>query len=79
MTNKEEMLIIFMEECAEASIEASKIMRFNKGPDLLESEIGDIMCMIKLLAESGEIDMDAVELCADVKREKLKKWSDLDL
>jgi len=77
MNTKEEMLVIFMEECAEASVEASKIMRFDKGYDLLESEIGDIMCMVKLLAEQKIIDMDSVELCADAKRRKLNTWSNL--
>lgn len=79
MNKKEELLIIFMEECAEAAIEASKIMRFGKGNELLESEVGDLTCMIQLLEESGMIDMANVQACADAKREKLKKWSDLNV
>ena len=41
MTNideKEELLVIFMEECAEASVEASKIIRFGQN----DGEIGKI-------------------------------------
>ena len=52
MTKDEELLVIFMEECAEATIEASKIIRFGKGAELLESEIGDITCMIQLMEEA---------------------------
>jgi hypothetical protein len=78
MDQKQELLTIFMEECAEASIEASKIIRFNKGYQLLESEIGDVMCMIQMIEEAGMISMASVLACADAKREKLKQWSNLD-
>lgn len=79
MNTTEELLVIFMEECSEAAIEASKIIRFGKGTERLESEIGDLVCMIKLLEEQGMIDMKNVEYCADAKREKLKKWSNLNV
>ena len=78
MTKDEELLVIFMEECAEATIEASKIIRFGKGAELLESEIGEITCMIQLMEEAQLIRKDNVLACADAQREKLKKWSNLD-
>ena len=79
MQKDQEMLVIFMEECSEAAIEASKILRFGKGSTLLESEIGDLTCMIQLLEEQGVIDMNNVLACADAKRNKLKTWSNLDV
>lgn len=79
MNTTEELLVIFMEECNEAAIEASKIIRFGKGTERLESEVGDVICMIKLLEEQGMIDMTNVQYCADAKREKLKKWSTLNV
>lgn len=79
MQKDQEMLVIFMEECSEAAIEASKILRFGKGTTLLESEIGDLTCMIQLLEEQGVIDMNNVLACADAKRNKLKTWSNLDV
>ena len=77
MTEEQELLVIFMEEVAEAAVEASKLLRFGKSN--LETEIGDVMCMITLLEEQGYIDMRTVMMCADAKREKLKKWSNLNV
>jgi NTP pyrophosphatase (non-canonical NTP hydrolase) len=78
---KDELLTIFMEECAEATVEASKLIRF--GSDTfcdvykMEAEIGDLLCMVSLLDEYGIINLNEVERHKKVKREKLKKWSDL--
>lgn len=76
-----ELLTIFMEECAEGQIEASKLIRFGSDTATnvhkLEVEVGDIMCMIQLLAEYDLISMNEVEMHIDAKREKLKKWSSL--
>ena len=80
MDKTQELLTILMEECAEVSIEASKIIRFGYSKSSsLESEVGDLYCMIKLLEENQLVNMDNVKLCADAKREKLKKWSNLDV
>lgn len=76
----DELLVILMEECAEVAVEASKIIRFGyEKSGSLESEVGDLMCMVNLLQEHGLIDWDNVNACADAKREKLKKWSNLNL
>ena len=79
MNKDEELLVIFMEECAEASVEASKIIRFDAGFDKLESELGDIYCMIEILIKKGYIKKEALELCSQAKNLKLQKWSNIEL
>lgn len=74
---KQELLTIFMEECAEASIEASKIIRFDHDTQRLESEIGDLMCMLNIMHEADMFSWNNVDACAEAKLEKLKQWSDL--
>ena len=79
---KEELLVIFMEECAEASVEASKVIRFGRNDEEVGSlarEIGDLMCMINLLEEYGLINRSQINQYALAKKEKLKKWSNLNL
>lgn len=81
MDEKKELLTIFMEECAEATVEASKLIRF--GSDTfgdvhkMEVEVGDLLCMIDLLNEYGIINTLEVEVHKRNKREKLKQWSNL--
>lgn len=83
MENREklEILTITMEECAEVVKECSKIQRFGLNPkqNMLELEIGDLMCMIGILEENGMIDMDQVTIAAKSKRNKLKQWSNLNV
>ena len=51
MNIKNEILTILMEECAETSIECSKVIRFNiDNTERLEKELGDVLMMIKLLS-----------------------------
>ena len=79
---KEELLVIFMEECAEASVEASKVIRFGQNDEEVGSlarEVGDLMCMINLLEEYGLINRSQINQYALAKKEKLKKWSNLNL
>lgn len=79
---KEELLVIFMEECAEASVEASKVIRFGRNDEEVGSlarEVGDLMCMINLLEEYGLINRNQINQYALAKREKLKKWSNLNV
>ena len=79
---KEELLVIFMEECAEASVEASKVIRFGRNDEEVGSlarEVGDLMCMINLLEEYGLINRNQINKYALAKKEKLKKWSNLNL
>jgi len=78
MNRMQEILVVTMEECSEVAIEASKIVRFGyEKSDSLESEIGDLYCMIKILEEEGMINMENVKLCAQAKRNKLKQWSNI--
>lgn len=79
MNQQEEALVILMEECSEVSVEASKILRFGNEYTKLENEIGDLMFMVGYLVEKGLIDLDRIEKHAENKREKLRKWSNLDL
>ncbi len=79
---KEELLVIFMEECAEASVEASKVIRFGQNDEEIGSlvkEVGDLVCMINLLEEYGLINRNEITQYALAKKEKLKKWSNLNL
>ena len=79
---KEELLVIFMEECAEATVEASKIIRFGRNDEEIGSlarEVGDLVCMINLLEEYGMINKSQINQYALAKKEKLKKWSNLNL
>ena len=81
MNQKEELLVILMEECAEVQQEASKLIRFGSETwaDVLnfEKEIGDLLCMIDLCHKQGLISEDSIIQAAEAKREKLKRWSNL--
>ncbi len=76
-----EMLTITMEEAAEVIKECAKIQRFGlqNNKEKLENEIGDLGCMFDILAERGIIDLDKATDAAKRKRDKLRKWSDLDV
>jgi hypothetical protein len=78
----EELMVITAEECNEVAIECSKVIRFanqdGRQPPL-EREFGDLMCMYELVVEAGLIDPEMVAMAAAAKREKLKKWSDLNV
>jgi len=78
---QQELLTIVMEECAEVTVECSKIKRFGLKDNVtnLEKEIGDLMCMVMLLEEAKLIDIKSVEKAIANKRAKLKKWSNLDV
>ena len=72
-----EALVIFMEECGECIQEASKMIRFNGTSTFLEKEICDVLCLIKILEDEGIISMDNMEANINMKREKLKEYSQL--
>lgn len=91
MTDKEtELLTITLEECAEVVQAISKVFRFGwdsyhpatpdkTNKDHLEEEVGDLLCMIDILERKGVINIDNVHAANLNKREKLSKWSKLDL
>jgi NTP pyrophosphatase (non-canonical NTP hydrolase) len=80
-----ETLLIMQEECAEVIQAVSKIFRF--GPENfkpgkpltntehLETELGDLLCMIEILYDQGMIKAEAIEQAMQNKREKLKIYS----
>ena len=77
---RDELMVILMEECSEVAIEAAKMIRFGyDNNQKLESEVGDLMCMLNLLHEWDLISWNNVDACAEAKREKLKTWSNLTL
>ena len=82
MNKIEELMVIMAEECSEVAVECAKVIRFanqeGRQPQL-EREVGDLMCMYELAVEAGLIDPAMVAVAAEAKREKLKKWSNLDV
>lgn len=84
-SNKEIMLIA-QEECAEVTQAISKVFRFGMdaehngrtNKDRLEEEMGDLICMFQLMEERGLIDWTRVSVAAQMKREKLKTWSNIE-
>lgn len=84
--NKEIMLIT-QEECAEVTQAISKVFRFGldgfyKGisnKEHLEEELGDLMCMIELLIDSGVVSESAVMTAKAEKMNKLSQWSNIEV
>ena len=82
-----ETLLITQEECAEVTQAISKVFRFGMDAQYpagaptnkqrLEEELGDLQAMILILSQKGIINMKAIELAAEAKVEKLKKWSNI--
>ena len=78
-------MCITMEECGELTQRCSKIMRKYETLDLIEEEqrvklveeLGDVFCMMELMVEHNITDWIELQERADVKLEKLKKWSTL--
>lgn len=80
-----EILLITQEECAEVSQAISKVFRFGfedchpvtkiNNREHLEEELGDLMCMIDLLIDSGVVSESAVMTAKHEKMMKLEKWS----
>lgn len=87
MDEKEkEILVIAQEECAEVIQEISKIFRFGITEvhkdgmlhrEKLETEVGDLLCMIDLMVKHGIIDSANVASAKTEKLLKLEKWSDI--
>jgi NTP pyrophosphatase (non-canonical NTP hydrolase) len=81
----QQLMTITMEECGELTQRCSKIMRKYETLDLIEEEqrvklveeLGDVFCMMELMVEHNITDWIELQDRADVKVEKLKKWSTL--
>ena len=79
MNELEELMVVTMEEWGELIQACSKAIRRDKYYDnkkILE-EVGDVMCMVELMHEFDLFSWDDVDARVEVKREKLKKWSNL--
>ena len=83
-----EAFVILQEECAEVIQSVSKTFRFGldsrheDGPtkkEELESEIGDLLCIIDILVQKAILSDSNINAAKINKREKLKRWSNLDL
>lgn len=82
-----EILLITQEECAEVTQAISKIFRFGmedshpstkiSNREHLEEEVGDLMCMIDLLIDSGMVSESAVMTAKAEKMNKLMTWSNI--
>lgn len=79
-----EILIIAQEECAEVIQEISKIFRFGIDElhkdgmvhrNKLETELGDLLCMIDLMTESSLVSQENINIAKEEKKVKLKRWS----
>ena len=80
MDNKlQELLTITMEECGELIQACSKAIRCDQyyDNDNLLEEIGDVQCMIELIHDYDLVSWEDVNVRMKVKKEKLKKWSNL--
>jgi NTP pyrophosphatase (non-canonical NTP hydrolase) len=80
-----EALALLQEECAEVIVEVSKCNRFGLDSvhyktnlthsTMLETEVGDVLCLVDFLIEKGLLDTDRLNKAKEAKKEKLKKWS----
>ncbi len=86
MNRLEEILVILSEECAEVSQAAIKCVRFGMdsisflnpdGPsnkEKLETELGDLLAMFKLLIEENGLSEENVMKAAEAKLVKVEKF-----
>lgn len=81
MTAQHEILQLLQEECAEVIQAASKCIRFGEKDNTyqLEKEIGDLFCILEIMHEYDMFSYTTVEQYILEKKEKLKKYSNLDL
>jgi NTP pyrophosphatase (non-canonical NTP hydrolase) len=83
----QEILDILQEECAEVIVEVSKCRRFGTDSlhyktgithrEMLEQEIGDVLCMIELLHQEGILSEEGLMAAKQKKEEKLRKYSNI--
>jgi len=81
----QQLMIITAEECGELTQRCSKIVRKYSTSDQIEEdqraklleEAGDVLCMIELMVENGILTNEQLGDRVNVKRHKLKIWSDL--
>ena len=86
---QQQLFVIMMEECGELIQQCSKYLRqpndihgsqkyrLEDNHKKLIEEIGDVYTMIELMHEFDLFSWSEIEKRVEVKREKLKQWSDL--
>lgn len=89
MDHRQHLLLKLMEECAEVSQRASKQMQFGRdeyqpnqaipwtNSERLRDEINDLLAVVKMLEEVGEIpkfDLKDFDKHLDMKRGKIRKY-----
>ncbi len=81
MNAEHEVLQLLQEECAEVIQAASKCIRFGEKDNTyqLEKEIGDLFCILEIMHDYDMFSYTTVEQYIIEKREKLRKYSNLDL
>ena len=81
MNAQHEVLQLLQEECAEVIQAASKCIRFGEKDNTyqLEKEIGDLFCILEIMHDYDMFSYTTVEQYIIEKREKLRKYSNLDL
>ena len=75
----QELLTITMEECGELIQACSKAIRcdnYYDNENLIE-EVGDVMYMLELIQGYDLVSYSEMDDRAIIKKEKLKKWSNL--
>jgi hypothetical protein len=82
-----ELLVILMEECAEVTQAASKLLRFGKEnhPDsglsnslVLATEVGDLEAIMSMIEEAHLVDRETVGNAAMQKRVRLAHFMQTD-
>ena len=75
----QELMTITMEECGELIQQCSKDIRCDdyRDNEKLIEEVGDVMCMMELMHEYDLISWEDVYERVEVKKKKLKRWSNL--
>jgi len=86
VSRKKELFSVLQEECGEVVQAVSKITRFGEDScnpkdrkkitniKKLESELGDILGVLKLLIEEGHVDGENIMKCAENKIKKLEEF-----
>ena len=75
----QEILDILQEECGELIVQVSKVRRFGleENRAKLTQECADVLTMISLLEQHEVFKYETLELACQMKREKLKQWSNI--
>ena len=83
---QKEVLVITQEEAAEVIQEISKVFRFGIDDrhrdgmthrERLQTEIGDLLCMIDLMIDHRLVDPTQIEIARQNKIQKLKRYSNI--